>query len=352
MSERFKKNRFFAAVIISSIFVLAVIFGCIPSASPAGAAGEVAAEEVFLGGIPLGITARSDEFVVDELIAVTSRTGSFSPAMRAGILKGDIVDKVNGEKIESFEYFNRIVQHTCGVEQVILGIKRSGMRMEISVKPIYDLVQGMFKVGMRLKDSVAGIGTLTFVTKSGRYAGLGHRITDEFGYGSIYTAGQIFMCDIGGYSAPTEETPGFLRGKIDFGTPVGSLDSNGFSGIYGDFSEKSILKNLKEIELAYHGEVRNGKALILTTIEGNVPKFYDIEIIKAIKQDAPKEKSLVIRITDSELKRKTKGILQGMSGSPIVQNGKLIGAVTHVFGNDSTKGYGIYAEWMLANAEK
>lgn len=303
-------------------------------------------ETVYLGGTPIGISAKSDELIVSEIINVTSTEGSYSPAYQSGIVKGDIIAMVNNVRVTDINTFNEVIQSSDN--GVVITVRRQNIMTDIIVKPAFDLAHNSKKIGLLLKNEIAGIGTLTFVTKNNRYGALGHMITDSFGYGEIYTNGNIYDCTVTGFNPASEDAAGELRGSIDYNNEAGTIDNNIFSGIFGN-SDLST-ENMREIQLGRREEVVNGKAQILTTINGKEPKLYDIEIIKAVKQSQPADKSMVIRITDKELKRTTGGILQGMSGSPIIQKGKLVGAVTHVFTSDSTKGYGIYVDWMLPNA--
>lgn len=302
---------------------------------------------VYIGGEPIGISARSEYFIVSELINVTTQEGSYSPAMRSGIEKGDIVYSLNGKRVTDIVDFNDEIQKS---EKATIRVKRRDNFIDCEVTPVFDVAQNAYKTGMLLKNNITGIGTMTFVTKDGYFAALGHTICDEFGHCAVYNGGNIFACEVTGYNKPKLNQPGELRGSVDFNTVTGAINKNCIAGIYG----KTIgnYYNTKEIQVAGKDEVVAGKAEILTTIDGNEPKFYEIEIIKAVNQNSLADKSMVLRVTDKELKESTGGILQGMSGSPIIQNGKLVGAVTHVFISDSSKGYGIYAEWMLESIKR
>lgn len=298
---------------------------------------------VYLGGMPIGISAISENLIVSEIVNVVSNDGSYSPAYQSGVLKGDMILSVNGVEVRDLASFNEAVGNDG--KAISIKVQRNADTLSFVVQPVMDLTQNSFKIGLLLKNELSGIGTMTFITKNNKYGALGHMIFDEYGYGGVYSSGYIYGCNITGYNVATEKQPGELRGTIDYVEHAGTICENAFCGLYGEFNfDKS---NLQTIEVGHRNEVKNGKAHIYTTIEGNTPKLYEIEIIKAVSQDEPAEKGMVIRITDKELKKKTGGILQGMSGSPIIQNGKLIGAVTHVFTTDSTKGYGIYVDWML-----
>ncbi|MGN1042732.1 MAG: SpoIVB peptidase S55 domain-containing protein [Christensenellales bacterium] len=301
-------------------------------------------QTVYLGGMPIGIRAVTQYFVVTEIVNVTSKDGSFSPAMQAGIKKGDLIVAVNGKSISDLNMFNDEVQTS---DKVIVSLKRGANIEEIEVVPAFDVAQNSKKIGMLIKNDITGMGTLTMITKDKRFGALGHIVSDEYGYGDIYSGGSIYDCTVTGYNKPRENVPGELRSNVDFSAKIGEFSINNSTGIYGNISYDT--SELTEIAIADKDSVVPGKAHILSTISGNTPELYEIEIIKAVKQDNVADKSMVIRVTDKRLKDTTGGILQGMSGSPIIQNDKLVGAVTHVFINDPGKGYGIYAQWMMKN---
>ena len=205
-----------------------------------------------------------------------------------------------------------------------------------------------------MRDSTAGVGTLTFYhEKSGKFAALGHPITDV-DTGTMLTVkdGNIINSSIISIKKGTKGNPGEVRGIfVNEGDPLGNIKTNTVSGIYG--TSVKALKNdklNKPMEVGLRNDIKEGDAQILTTVDGEQPKLYNIKIEKLLSQDSPGPKSMVIRVTDSELLEKTGGIVQGMSGSPIIQNNKIVGAVTHVLINKPDVGYGIYMEWMLKDA--
>ena len=338
MSRFLKKTTIFTLICV--FFILAVII-CSPNDSIFSAYASDKSNTVILGGTPIGIIADSNGLVVNELINVTSNKGSFSPALKAGIKKGDVILSVNGENITNIADFNDTIQSSNGY--ISLKIKREDQEIVVNVFPEFDIVNNSKKIGLAVKNNIAGIGTMTY-RKNNHFAALGHRIGDAFGNDYIYHKGKIYECEITGYNRATENTPGELVGKIYFDQPIGTIEKNTFSGIYGE--NKIETSEEIAIEMGSKNDVTPGKAFIYTTINGEKPQKYEIEIIKKTQQNSPAEKGMVIRVTDKKLLETTGGILQGMSGSPIVQNEKLIGAVTHVFTNDSKIGYGIYIDWM------
>lgn len=336
----FKRISIFS--IITAILLAVFLFSSTISANVAYAKDD---NTVFLGGSPIGIVAKTEGLIVSELVSVTSKNGSFSPALQAGIQKGDIILSANGMALEDMMALNEII--ASSKEPIILSIKRGNELLKIVVVPVFDLVQNALKIGLMVKNDLAGIGTLTYITKDYKFGALGHLITDAYGYGDIYQKGKIYSCDINGYIAGKEGQAGELQGNINLKNgALGILNRNMFCGIFGKY-DSNKLPDLVQIPVASRHDVKMGKAYIYTTIDKRTPEMYEIEIVKMQKQDRASEKGMVIRVVDSTLKQKTGGILQGMSGSPIIQNGKLIGAVTHVFISDPTKGYGIYIDWML-----
>ena len=300
---------------------------------------------VYLGGTPIGIISESNGLIVSEIVNITNKNGSFSPALHAGFKKGDIIISINDEKTSDINKLNDVIQNSKGTLNIT--VLRNNEHIKLYVEPVVDNIHNIKKIGLILKNNIAGIGTLTYVRKDYRYGALGHAIVDSYGNSFLYNKGKIFLCDISGYNRATKDIPGELLGKINMNYPsIGTLDKNKFCGIFGKFTNIECLPK-KTIQLGNKSSVTPGKAFIYTSISSNAPELYEIEIIKASKQNQCEEKGMVIRVTDKKLLNTTGGILQGMSGSPIIQNNKLIGAVTHVFTNDTTTGYGIYIDWMI-----
>lgn len=299
---------------------------------------------VYLGGIPLGFTIDCNGVVV---VAVSnSEIGD--------IKEGDIIYKIDGKPVSSVSEIISIINldENRGKSLSTI-ISRKGELKTVELKPIYDRVQNFYKLGLWVRDNAAGVGTLTYIRKDNhRFGALGHPVCD-IDTGSLLPAGggNIFKCNIVGYKKGIRGNAGELRGLFLRNSSVlGSLDKNNEYGVYGDFSSDLYDKiSSPLVEVARRDEVRSGKATIRCTIDGSLPKEYDIEIVKTYFQSSKSNKSMFIRVTDEELLATTGGIVQGMSGSPIIQNGKLVGAVTHVFVSDPTKGYGIYADWMIDN---
>lgn len=299
---------------------------------------------VYLGGYPLGFTINCSGVLV---VAISNDSAE-------NLKEGDIITHIEGTGVSSSAQISKLL-NSDGFKQgkVSLSITRDGKSETGSIVPQIDSVTGKKKLGIWIRDNSAGVGTMTYIRKDNfRFGALGHPVCD-IDTGSIMPAanGNIFKCNIVGYKRGEKGSPGELRGLfLRNGSILGSLDKNNEFGVYGNFYEKHLDKyddNL--VEVADKSEVKSGKAQIRCAIDGCDPVYYDIEIVKTYFQSSKSNKSMFIRVTDKRLLETTGGIIQGMSGSPIIQNGKLVGAVTHVFVSDPTKGYGVYADWMIDN---
>jgi stage IV sporulation protein B len=233
---------------------------------------------------------------------------------------------------------------------VTLKINRKGNIVYAKIHPVLAKEDEKYKLGLWVRDHTAGIGTLTFYSTDKRfYAALGHAITDV-DTGDILSVnnGQIMKSRIISINKGKRSSPGELRGifleEVD---NIGNIEKNTEYGIYGKVYNNINDMVGKPIPIGYQSQVKEGSAKILTTIDNTGVKEFDIQIVKKVEQKNPNQKGMIIKVVDKDLLNKTGGIVQGMSGSPIIQNGKLIGAVTHVFVNDPSKGYAVYAEWMI-----
>lgn len=299
---------------------------------------------VYLGGYPLGFTINCKGVVV---VAISNSNAS-------QIQVGDVITKIENEEITSVtQILNIINSESLKGKNVKIEYVRKGETMFCDFLPVFDEEQRIYKLGLWVRDNSAGVGTLTYIRNDNlRFGALGHPVCDiDTGCLMPAESGNIFKCNIVGYKKGVRGNAGELRGLfLRNGSILGSLDKNNNFGVYGTFDKKFIAGfNSELVEVANRSEVKSGKAKIRCTIDGVTPKDYDIEIVKTYFQNSESNKSMFIRVTDERLLKTTGGIVQGMSGSPIIQNGKLVGAVTHVFVSDPTKGYGIYADWMINN---
>ena len=223
-------------------------------------------------------------------------------------------------------------------------VKRGNATIDVKLNAVKDNF-GQYKLGLALKEDVGGVGTMTFVTDDGHFAALGHRILDaESGLNGELNQGNIYDTTVSGVVKGEKGKAGGLVAEVNrLSKSIGEIKENTNIGLYGVYSGE-IKGDLYRI--ATKGEAKIGRAQVLTTVDGKTPKFYDIDVVKVISQSEVAEKGMVILVRDKELLEKTGGIVQGMSGSPIVQNGILIGAVTHVFIQDPTRGYAVHSRFM------
>lgn len=309
--------------------------------------------EIFPGGQPIGVKLNTKGVLVVALSDLeTSNKKVVSPAATGGIEIGDSIISINGENIISSEQISRIINNYDGEDMNII-IERNGEKLNKLVKPVRCTSDNSYKIGLWIRDSTAGVGTLTFYhEKSGIFGALGHPITDiDTGTILSINSGEIVSSTIQSIKKGMRGNPGELQGIfLNEDSILGNITKNTQCGIFGKSTVKLINKYNKPLPVALKAEIKEGPAQILTTIEGGEPCLYNIKIQKLLPQDTPGPKSMVICITDPVLLEKTGGIVQGMSGSPIIQNGKIIGAVTHVLINKPDMGYGIYIEWMLKEA--
>ena len=309
----------------------------------------VDATSVVPCGTPFGIKMFTDGVLVVGMSAVDTPTGSYNPAKSSGIKVGDVIVSINGETVSSTEQVAQRVEESGG-KSLTFKIRRDNILFDVQFVPAKSVNENRWKAGLWVRDSSAGIGTLTFYSPSSQvFAGLGHPVCDvDTGETLPLSSGEIVPAKIYSVNRGVSGTPGELRGGFEKGT-LGNLTVNGETGIYGTLSNLPTLND--PVPVAMKQQVKSGSAQVLTTIDGTTPKLYDIRIDQVRYNDSSPTRNMVIVITDQELLDKTGGIVQGMSGSPILQDGKLIGAVTHVFVNDPTKGFAIFAENMLKTAE-
>lgn len=320
------------------------IFGLIP----VGKANVEIIDDMYVSvlGSPFGMKIYTDGVLIIALSEVDTTSGNISPATRCGLKIGDYIVTLDGKKVYSNEDVSAIIEKSGGRALNIV-VNRNGKIKTLTLKPELSLSTNAYKAGIWVRDSSAGIGTLTFYYPTNNViCGLGHGICDKDTGGLLtVNSGQLVGAEIVSLKKAVSGEPGELMGRITL-SKYGDILMNTECGVYANaFSAQN---NGKLMPVALKQEIKNGEAAILTTITGNTPKEYrcDIKIC-----DEKGVQNLIVKITDEELIAATGGILQGMSGSPIIQNGKLIGAVTHVLIEDGTKGYGIFAETMLETAQ-
>jgi stage IV sporulation protein B len=293
-------------------------------------------------GTPFGIKIRTEGAVVTGLGDID---GNLSPARQAGIRIGDIITAVNGRVIEKSADITEAVQ-LGDVNNAIVDIIRDGTEMTINIIPVRTARDNLYRIGVWVRVSSAGIGTLTFYDPArGTFGGLGHGVCDvDTGRILPLSSGEAVSVTISGIIKGRPGEPGELTGSFLSRTPIGIIESNTELGVFGTMNYAPSLDS--GIPMAFKQEVRTGYATILTTVSGTNPQEHEILIERLDYNDNNHVKNMVIRITCDDLIGKTGGIVQGMSGSPIIQDGMLVGAITHVFVNDNTRGYAIFAENM------
>ncbi|MGI5825389.1 MAG: SpoIVB peptidase [Bacillota bacterium] len=308
--------------------------------------------QVVAGGQSVGILLQTTgASVVGYAPVETSDGGSVSPGKDSGVKVGDFITAVNDKAVNTDEEIAEIIDE-CGKTQqdVTLSVDRDGKKMKLAADPVYSEDTETYRIGLYIRDNTAGVGTMTFYEPESRIFGaLGHKIeyladrtVDTEDIGNLLSA-DIQEVKKGAVGEPGEKIGFFAENGIN-----GTINLNSHLGIFGT-AQSGISNSLypNKMSIAKVDEVKKGPAKILTVLNGNKIDEYDIDIEKIMPLAEESGQGMIIKITDKELLQKTGGIIQGMSGSPIIQNGKLAGAVTHVFVNDPTSGYACYAEWMI-----
>lgn len=322
-------------------------FGMIPFST---VSVEVVDElNVAVLGTPFGMKLYTEGVLVIDMTDVKTENGNVNPAKEAGIEIGDYIVSVDGRKISTNEELGAAVEASAGNEMK-LEIKRGGKTKIIRFCAVLSKETNSYKVGLWVRDSSAGIGTLTFYSPAtGVVCGLGHGVCDENTEELLkLDSGELVTAEIISVEKGSSGSPGQLKGKFTYSS-IGAIDLNSECGVFSLLKGRLNLSNLTEIALKQ--EVKDGDAQLLCTVNGESPKLFSCSIKKKNSAYLSPTKNLIVTVTDKELLNLTGGIVQGMSGSPILQNGKLVGAVTHVLIDDPTSGYGIFAENMLKTAQ-
>ena len=319
------------------------LFGAIPVKTVS--VTVVPEREVIPCGTPFGIKMFTDGVMVVGIAEIQTESGMLNPAEQAGIQTGDILISVDGSEVNRNEEIAALVEQSGGKEMTIC-YRRENKEFTTQLSPAKSLVDGQWKAGLWVRDSTAGIGTLTFYDPATEeFGGLGHGVCDTDTSALMpFLNGEIMPVTISGVTKGASGAPGELHGYFESDEAIGVMHANDAFGVYGALYEAP---EGETVAVAMCQETRPGEAQILTTIDGGEPQYYQVVLEYINYQENEEGKNMILRVTDPRLLEQTGGIVQGMSGSPILQNGKLIGAVTHVFVNDPTRGYGIFAERML-----
>ena len=307
------------------------------------------ASSVYVSGSTVGIYMETEGVLIIDTGEILCEGGTAREPAKNIVRPGDYIVAFNEQKVSNKKELMEDLEILDG-EDVILDVIRNGEKIPVSLTPVKD-AGGEYKLGIWVRDNTQGIGTLTFVDEKGRYGALGHGISDvDTGELLHISKGALYQAEILGIQKGKSGSPGELSGLIRYepGQIIGAIDTNSKNGIYGSFYDRRAGIPVEKTEVAYKQELEVGPASILCCVDGSV-KEYDAEITRIDMNHEDTNKSFVIHVTDPELLEITGGIVQGMSGSPILQKGKFAGAVTHVFVQDSTSGYGIFAETMLEN---
>lgn len=304
---------------------------------------------VLVSGSTVGIYMETDGVLVIDTGEIISEDGqTVDPACNI-VEPGDYIVAFNDETITCKKDLVKDLENLTQ-DTVTLQVIRNGKKIPLLLDPVKD-VKGEYKLGVWVRDNTQGIGTLTFVDQNGKYGALGHGISDvDTGELLHIDDGALYQAQIVGIQKGSSGSPGELSGLIHYEAEkiIGSIEKNCEQGIYGKLTDMSGLSGLKKMEIAYKQELEIGPASVLCCVDGEIREF-EAEITRIDMNHEDTNKSFVIQVTDPELLEMTGGIVQGMSGSPIIQKGKFVGAITHVFVQDSTGGYGIFAETMLKN---
>lgn len=315
------------------------LFGAIPVKSVTVA--KLEDTKVYVGGVPFGI-----KFLTKGVSVVGFEDESKNPAYAAGLRLYDMIIKVNGKEISGISDLAKAAEGGNALELTYL---RAGREGKIKFSPKYSENEKKYTLGLWLKDSGAGIGTLTYVLSDGSFGGLGHGICDgETGELTPIFNGSVLGVTVNGIVKGQRGDPGELKGYFN-SSKIGALYKNTDNGVFGALAQ--IPDNIKDktYSLGLKNELKEGRATVICTLDDNVRREYSIEISN-INRSSTGNKCFTVKITDEKLLACTGGIVQGMSGSPIIQNGKLVGAITHVLVNDPTTGYGIFIENMLTQS--
>lgn len=326
------------------------LFGMLPVKTVRTVAS--ATRTVTVSGAPFGVKMFADGALVVAFSDQLTALGTENPAKEAGLRLGDVIVSAAGQAIHGNEELSMAITSAEG-DPIEVVFSRDGVQHTCTLIPVRDRDSGVWRAGVWVRDSSAGIGTLTFVdTEYGTFAGLGHAVSDsDTGADFPLLSGEIVPVTIIGVQKGAAGAPGELQGEFSGAAALGTVSANDATGVYGTLQNPAAAVTGQVMPVAEIQQVAPGPAQILTTIDGTAPQWYNVTIERVNMTAGDPNRNLLIRVTDDRLLSVTGGIVQGMSGSPVVQNGTLVGAVTHVLVNDPTRGYGIFAATMLERAD-
>ena len=350
MGERGKNKAGLAAVL--ALALTAAV--CLPAAAAGEGASDTPAQtvelrpgmEVIPMGRAVGIKLFSDGVLVVGLSGVETENGSAAPGKDCGLKAGDIITHINGSEVDTIEQVQKVLSEQ-GEQTLTIQAQRSSRHLQLTAQAVENK-QGVPQLGVWLRDSMAGIGTMTFYDPdSGAFGALGHGVNDTDTATLIpLEEGSIMPAEVSEVKKGLSGEPGELHGRFDLTKDLGTLSANTTRGIFGTAQGMELPEGAQAMKIAARSEVKVGKAAILSNVRGDRVELFDVELVM-VDRDSDGNRNMLLKVTDPELLELTGGIVQGMSGSPIIQDGKLVGAVTHVLVNDPTRGYGIFIENML-----
>ncbi len=312
-----------------------------------------ASEEVYLGGDSIGIEVSYDGVMVSGTYSIKVNGELYDPKDH-GIAIGDIIVAVNNVPITSMkELYQEVSKFQAPINEVPLTLRHNQKEMNVTLTTLYSTADQMFQSGLYIKDNITGVGTMTFYNPGNHtFGALGHEIMDsDLKMIADVHKGSIYPAEVTSITRAQDQVPGEKHASIDFDTKLGDIKENSNLGIYGTYNQMAQEHPIS-IPWASQAEVKEGKAQIYTVLNGSDIQSYEITITKLHHQNSMDVKGIEFVVSDPKLLEQTNGIIQGMSGSPIVQDGKLIGAITHVITSDPISGYGVYIEWMLEKADQ
>ena len=343
MREESKTRPWLAAAVAVMLVAASLI--------PAATARAAEARTVLPIGRAVGIKLFSDGVMVVGFSQVAGPAGSSAPARDCGLREGDIITHINQAEVDSIEQVQSALQAAAGTPMSIRAV-RDDKPVQFTATAVQCGSDGQYRLGAWIRDSMAGIGTLTFCDpETGAFAALGHGISDvDTARLMPLQSGALLYSEVTDVRKGEKGAPGELHGAFRTERELGSLSANTAAGIFGTLADSRLLRGLEPVPVAGRSEVRTGPATILSNISGGDVEEYTVEITHLYDSGGTDTRELMVKVTDPRLLEATGGIVQGMSGSPILQDGRLAGAVTHVLVNDPTQGYGVLAETMLRQA--
>lgn len=293
--------------------------------------------KVYIGGDIVGFTLDLDGVVVTRFGEVNTEAGV--AVLKSELREGDRIFAVDGERIGSASELSAALNRNADKTSFVFSVERADENIEIEINPLIERVSGRLKLGIEVQEEVSGLGTLVFTERDGKFVALGHSVGSFGGSKAKISGGKVYGGKILGVERGVKGKAGSIKGTLVRKTKLGRVTKNENSGLYGVLNEADGTL----YDVGKRDEIINGKAKIRSGVSGK-NEFYEVEISRAGYAPDAEEKGLIVRVTDERLISLTGGIVQGMSGSPIVQNGKIVGAVTHVFVSDPLRGYGIFAD--------